>query len=332
MLKDLLRETQPVVYRALKNACEQDRVSNAYLFTGPEGTPKYEAAQLLAMSLLCEKGNGLACETCNTCRRVREGEHADVIVLDGSSGSVSKEQIDAVQEKFSRTAAEEGTGKAVYIIRNAENASLSAMNSMLKFLEEPGSHVTAVLTADNISRLLPTIVSRCVRLPFVPIDRDRYTERMTAKGIQADDAYLLCRTVRNEAAAEDIYASKEYERAQEMLKQLLGLSGNRKMLLTEYELDFRVQSTDRAKSKESDLRLLTLFLDLIYVYAADAVQRVQKGPQWYREAVMNCPYSAEKLARLIAIASEQKDRVNKYNDLNLVMAQTCYRLEEWTNE
>ena len=156
MLKDVLKQEQPVVYTALKNALEHDRVSNAYLFSGPAGTHKYDAALLLAMSLLCESGRGLACEQCGTCQRVQRGEHADMIVLDGSAGSISKEQIDDLQMRFSRTAAESGTGRAVYIIRNAENASISAMNSLLKFLEEPGSHITAILTTDNISRLLPT--------------------------------------------------------------------------------------------------------------------------------------------------------------------------------
>lgn len=55
MIKELLEKQQPIVYRALDNACKTNRISSAYLFTGPYGTPKYEAAVLLAQSILCEK-------------------------------------------------------------------------------------------------------------------------------------------------------------------------------------------------------------------------------------------------------------------------------------
>ena len=332
MLKEILQKQQPVVYRALKNACIHDRVSNAYLFSGPAGTHKYDAALLLAMSLLCEKGDGLACEQCNTCRRVLKGEHADMAVLDGSAGSISKEQIDDIQQRFSRTAAENGSGKAVYIIRNAENASISAMNSLLKFLEEPGSHITAILTTDNISRLLPTIISRCVRLPFVPVSREVRLAEAIRQGIPADDAALLIRTVRRTEDLIPVYESDEYSKAQEMMKQALGISGNRKMLMTDYDLDFRSQASDRSKGKESDLRLQTMFLDLLAAFGRDAVRKPDEGPRWYRNAVNNCMLTQEKCASLIRIAGEQKDRVNKYNDLNLLMSQTCYRLEEWNHE
>lgn len=332
MRKELLRRTQPVVYRALENACTKDRVHNAYLFSGPAGTHKFDAALLLAMSLLCPESDGLACEQCNTCRRVLEGEHADVAVLDGSKGSISKEQIDALQQRFSRTAAEEGRGRAVYIIRNAENASLSAMNSMLKFLEEPGDHVTAILTTDNINRLLPTIVSRCIRLPFVPVSAETARIAAVEMGIPEADAALLARVVRREEELLEIYGSGEYKTAQEMMKQAIGINGDPVMLLTDYEYSFRAQSTDRAKAKESDLRTLTLFFGLLDAYAHDAVTRRAEGPKWYREAVRKAPYTKEQCAELIRIVSEQKDRVNKYNDLNLVMCQTCWRLEEFNHE
>lgn len=332
MRKELLQRTQPVVYRALERALKKDRVHNAYLFSGPAGTHKYDAALLLAMSLLCEESDGLACEQCNTCRRVLEGEHADVAVLDGSKGSISKEQIDAIQERFSRTAAEEGKGRSVYIIRNAENASISAMNSMLKFLEEPGDHVTAILTTDNISRLLPTIVSRCIRLPFVPVSKEMALHAAIEKGIPEEDASLLAKVVRREEELMDIFGSEEYKYAQEMMRQALGLAGDRGMLLTDYDLSFRSQLTDRSKAKESDIRLLTLFFGLLDAYAHDAIYGTAEGPAWYREAIQKKMYTKEQLVELLRIVNEQKDRVNKYNDLSLVMCQTCFRLEEFNHE
>ena len=94
MLKELLKKQQPVVYEALKNAVQEDRISNAYLFTGPYGTIKNEAALLLAESIFCEKQDGLACEECNTCRRIREGLYGDLIVLHGAEKAISKEDVE----------------------------------------------------------------------------------------------------------------------------------------------------------------------------------------------------------------------------------------------
>ena len=184
MIKELLEKQQPIVYRALDNACKTNRISSAYLFTGPYGTPKYEAAVLLAQSILCEKKNGLACEECNTCRRVREGTYADMMILDGKDESISKEMIDGIQEKFSKTALEEN-GQRIYIIKNAENATISAQNSMLKFLEEPGSGVTAILTTDNVNRMLPTIISRCTVLPFMPRSAKDYFDDLIPSCIKS---------------------------------------------------------------------------------------------------------------------------------------------------
>ena len=126
MLKDRLKKQQPIVYRALENACRRDSVSNAYLFWGPYGTMKNEAALLLAQSIFCSETDGLACETCNTCRRVKEGLYTDLIVLDGAKKAISKEMVDAIQEQFSKTSLEGTEGTRVYIIQNAETASISA--------------------------------------------------------------------------------------------------------------------------------------------------------------------------------------------------------------
>ena len=112
MIKNKLEETQPIIYKALKNAIK-GRQAPAYLFYGPEGTPKYEAAIFFAQSILC-KEDDMACETCNTCIRVKEGEYADLIIIDGSESSISKKDVDDLQERFSKTALEEGNGQLTF--------------------------------------------------------------------------------------------------------------------------------------------------------------------------------------------------------------------------
>jgi len=141
MFKDILREQQPVVYHTLRNALEHNRLAHAYMFSGPSGTPKKETAYLLAQSLVC-KESGFACEVCDTCERVAHNEYADMIYLDGTSVSIKKDDILKLQHAFAKTGLEK-TGKKIYVLDHAENATPDALNSLLKFLEEPGSDMIA---------------------------------------------------------------------------------------------------------------------------------------------------------------------------------------------
>lgn len=333
MLKDQLKKRQPIVYRALENACSNDRISNAYLFSGPGGTMKNEAALLLAQSIFCEKGHGLACEECNTCRRVREGLYTDLIVLDGAKKPVSKEMADSIQEQFSRTSLEGKMGNRVYIIQNAETASISAQNSMLKFLEEPGSGVTAILTTDNIGRLLPTIVSRCTVLPFLPMSADSYYKEAVNEGIPAEDAYLLSRIIRQPQDLRPFFESVLYEKACMMLKQFLGIDPYLwDEFLVDWEISWRSDEADKEKAKADNLALAAAFFDLIRLYGTDVIRHDAEGPAWYHDAVLRAPGSSDAYGKLIMIADEQKDRVNRFNDVNLVMAQAFSRLEDFKHD
>lgn len=325
MNKEELAKEQPVVCDVLQRACEQNRISGAWLFYGPQGTPKRQTAVLLAQSILCRNRDGLACGVCDTCRRTAAGLHPDVIILDGSEKGISKADIDAVQERFSRTSLEDG--ERVYIVVSAENASIAAQNSMLKFLEEPGRGVTAILTSDNIGRLLPTIVSRCTLMPFLPMKQEDRMKAAEEEGIPAEDAYFLSHMAREREDLLKVYESGEYEKAVMMLKQYLNLEGlKRAELLVDYDISYRAQFSDRQKAKEANMRLLNGFFDLLLMYARDMISPSGYGPGWYR--ALKPEKDVSDYGRMIILISEQRDKVNKYNDLNLLMDQTFFRMEE----
>lgn len=329
MIKQLLEKEQQIVYHALKNACETNRISSAYLFVGPYGTPKYEAAILLAQSILCENHTGLACETCNTCRRVQEGSYADLVILDGKENTISKDMVDALQEKFSKTALETN-GQRVYIIRNAENATIAAQNSMLKFLEEPGKGVTAILTTDNVNRMLDTIISRCTMLPFLPKSQELYYSDLLQAGVLEEDAYFMSYIIKdmhdlkNMFDVEEKKCTKLFIHVITMLKQFLNCDGMlRKELSVDWEVSYASNAKDSATQKKENLLILSAFFDLLIAYAHDVISQNQKGAKWYQDCVKN---SQDNPITLLNIALEQKDACNKYNDLNLVFYQTLYKL------
>ena len=332
MLKELLEEQQPIVYRALKTAAEENRIAGAYLFTGPAGTLKHEAALLLAQTLFCGE-NRLACETCNTCRRVREGLYADLRWIEGEKTPISKEIVDSIQADFAKTAVEEGSGRKVCVLENAETMSLSAQNSILKFLEEPSEGVTAILTTDNIHRLLPTIISRCILIPFLPLSSEYAMQKAQEAGIAEEDARFLSKLCKDPRSIQELYESGIYRNAVGMLKEYLNLDGMRRSeLLVDFEYSWRNRSASREAARKDNLALVGAFLDLLSLFAHDVILQDPEGPDWYCEEVTARKGQGADYAGWIIIAGEQRDKVSRFLDLNLVLAQTFFRLEEYNRE
>lgn len=190
MVKDVLKEKETIAYLSLKNDLNRGRVAHSYLFHGEFSPLKKEAAFLLAQSII-ENKNDFACETCNTCRRIKEGKYFDVIYVDGYSGLIKLENIKYIMDEFSKTSLE-NANKKVYILDNVNNVSIKAINMLLKFMEEPrNSDTYGILISDDIDNLLETVVSRCEKVPFVTRDFSYLIKEYENKGFDYIDAYLL---------------------------------------------------------------------------------------------------------------------------------------------
>ena len=103
-----LEKIQPTVLQMLKNSILKDRLAHAYLFEGMRGTGKKEIGLMLAKSLFCAepKERYIPCESCHYCRRINNGNHPDVHVVEPDVTSIKKQQIKLLQEEFAKTAVE----------------------------------------------------------------------------------------------------------------------------------------------------------------------------------------------------------------------------------
>ena len=170
---------QEHIERTLKNAIEQDKVSHAYLFTGPRGTGKTTTARLLAKALLCECGPTSEPDgTCEDCQMIAAGEHPDVYELDAAS----RTGVENVREEIiGRVSYAPTRGRyKVYIIDEVHMLSTAAFNALLKTLEEPPSHVVFILATTDPQKVPETIHSRCQRFDFRRISTEAMVARLGA--------------------------------------------------------------------------------------------------------------------------------------------------------
>ena len=154
-----------LIVQTLKKALQGERVSHAYLFSGPEGAGKSAAALDFAQSLLCEApAEGESCGSCRSCRLVRHGNHPDLHWVGPSGSSIKIQQMrDIIRKMLFRPY--QG-GHVVIVIEQADKMTIEAANCLLKTLEEPPPKAHFILLAAMVQRLPATIVSRCQCFSF----------------------------------------------------------------------------------------------------------------------------------------------------------------------
>ena len=185
-----LKKYQPVIYQTFLNALQKDQLSHAYLISGSNGAPLMDVASFFAKSILCDDPSPMACNSCITCLRVDDGNYPDFFVFDGSKTTIKKDDVDTIETAFEKKAFE-NKGIRVYILHLIENMTVQSINSILKFLEEPGSKVYAFLTTNNENSILPTIISRCQVLRLRLIDKQIVIQDAIDNGVDKKDAELL---------------------------------------------------------------------------------------------------------------------------------------------
>ena len=213
-----LENKQPIIYRTFVRSLENKHLSHAYLISGNPGTPLLDVAKFLAKSILCDNPEPLACNNCITCLRIDDNNYPDFIVLDGSKKNIKKEEVGNIETQFEKTAFE-SKGIMIYILHLVENMSVEAINSILKFLEEPESEIYAFLTTNNENNVLPTIISRCQLLRLKLVNREEVIKDAVDINVPQEDAELLSYFYNDGELIYDILDNKEEKEAYEDAKK-----------------------------------------------------------------------------------------------------------------
>ncbi len=285
---------QEPICRILKNAISHNKVSHAYVFSGPRGVGKTTTARVLSKALNCEKGpTAEPCGICLSCKSVSEGTSVDVLEIDGASNT----GVENIRDLRERVKYAPSFGKfKVYIIDEVHMLSTSAFNALLKTLEEPPSHVIFVLATTEPRKIPATVLSRCQHLAFKRISHNKIKERLTfitkseeinitpsaieliaraADGSMRDSLTILDQILSfsdkiSEADVKDLLGVTDVEMLSEMLLSVI--QGDRKKIISLISMLTDAGSDLRVITRDLLLFLRKLLITKIIGDARDVVE------------------------------------------------------------
>jgi DNA polymerase-3 subunit delta' len=178
--------------RLLEKALASNRLSHAYLFSGPAGVGKATTAAAVADLLLCESQQGdRPCGVCPGCAKKHSGNHPDYIRITPQGAAIKIDQIRALKEALVFSPFE--SGYRVVVLEDVHTMRREAGNSLLKLLEEPPPNNIFILIGSSAEALLSTIVSRCQVIPFFSLPLEDAATVITAQspGMEKENALML---------------------------------------------------------------------------------------------------------------------------------------------
>ena len=213
---------QPKAATLLARSLRSEKISHAYLFRGPDGVGKQEAATLFAAQLNCgEQQNSTACRICPSCRKFFSGNHPDFIRIEPDGAAIKISQIRELKKTLSFPPFEARFRVALLV--NVHTMRREAANSMLKTLEEPPEDTVIILTGDETGGILPTILSRCQIIPFFALPHGQVAEtlRDEAEISQEEAAALAAAAEGSLGRARSLHKSGLLAHRREIVKTLL---------------------------------------------------------------------------------------------------------------
>ena len=263
---------------------------HSYIFEGESGMGKGAAAQLLAAAICCEEKKS-PCTTCKSCVMAKAGTHPDIkhVVPENEKKTIGVDVMrdtnaDALLKPFY-------SQKKVYII-DGDILTQEAQNAFLKTLEEPPLYAAFIIVTSDITKLLPTVVSRCALIHFPGVSRQRMKKHLedTYPGLSSRFPFYISYAGGNPGRLDSLLNSSEFSVIRdECYKAVSGILSN------DYNHAFSVSDFfDQNKENITDV------LDILHLFLRDIIF-IQEGMS---RAVINSDY-LEKLKQIAGYADSQ---------------------------
>ena len=261
--KNYLQEKQHIVFQVLKNSFSNNKTSHAYIVSGSKGSPILETALFMAQSFVCTDKDefNLACQQCVNCKKIINNGYADFKLINGED--LKTDITLSLQDEFNKSSIEQ-ENKKIYIINLIEKAPVSSLNKLLKFIEEPQSNIIAIFTSNSVSKILPTLVSRCQVISLKEFMIKDLVDYLMQNNVDEDDAWLISKISNNAEKNLEIVNHEQYKTLKENFKNALYYLAKQK----DY---FIVYSQVEVLKNIEDNSMLELFLDMFEICFLEAI-------------------------------------------------------------
>lgn len=284
---------------------------HTYLFEGPRGTSKLEAAYYFAQKLLCSSKTNTPCMKCENCQKVMNEVHPSVFYIEPVNDLITKDMVEKLEREFALTPI--GDGKRIYIIKDIDKANASAANSLLKFLEELEGDKYGILLTENLHSVIPTIRSRSVIVFFDMLPANVVANELINKGVDAEVSYILSTLTNSVSDSLNLINEGQILDLIELVKKLSlsdVLVGKPPILILQESEDVLVKVKDKKYHNIFLDLLITLAHDKLYYILNQLDRIVFKDTMGVIGTNLNCTY--EQVVAEIELLLKFKERL-KYN-------------------
>lgn len=309
-MRDYLIKYQNVLYKTLLNSKKRNKFPQALLLNSGKDVPLLEIAKYVASWIV--SNNDEPTDEDLSCLKIKNGTYADLILIDGKDQTIKKGEIEKMQERFSLSSIEDNA-KKIYIINLIEHATGEAVNSLLKFLEEPNEDVYAIITTENINNVLPTIISRCLNLRLTKASKQELVVETIKKGILLEDALILASFNGSLNLIEDCYNNSKYISLKDLIVEMFHeyVEGNNILYFAQVEISEMV--TNKVNFR--------LFLDILQLFLLDVVNCDQEGISFveHKELLKNVNSKMQNISQKIEKIMEYKSAIDLNANLKLLL-------------
>ena len=323
---DILGHEQIIAH--LQNAIEEDKVSHAYIFNGPEASGKMMLAEAFAMALQCEGEGKRPCLECRSCRQAADHNQPDIIY-------VSHEKPNTIGVDDIRTQVNNdidikpySSRYKVYIVDEAQKMNQQAQNALLKTIEEPPAYAIILLLTTNADSFLQTILSRCITLNLKAVKEDKIKEYLMKHYQIPDYQADICAAFSqgNVGKAIQLASSEEFGELKASVLQLM----KRLEDIDLYEMTGAVKQIAEYKLSVNDYfdLMMIWFRDVLYLKATNDVDGLIFKDEVYDIKKQAAKRSYQGIETILEALEKAKIRLNANVNFDLVIELLLLTIKE----